>query len=62
MKQYAWIGLRIEPELKEAAMAKAEAEDLSLSQVIRRLLRQWLAEDPPDWIQQPQQEGVYEGT
>ena len=39
------LGLRIPPELKQAAHVKAEAEDLTLSQVVRRLLRQWIAED-----------------
>jgi antitoxin component of RelBE/YafQ-DinJ toxin-antitoxin module len=39
------LGLRIPPELKRAAQEKAEAEDLTLSQVVRRLLRQWVAEE-----------------
>lgn len=39
------LGLRILPELKQAAQSKAEAEDLTLSQVVRRLLKQWVAED-----------------
>ena len=39
------LGLRIPPELKQAAQKKAEAEDLTLSQVVRRLLRQWIMED-----------------
>jgi antitoxin component of RelBE/YafQ-DinJ toxin-antitoxin module len=37
--------LRIDPELKKAAQAKAKAEDLTLSQAVRRLLREWIAED-----------------
>jgi antitoxin component of RelBE/YafQ-DinJ toxin-antitoxin module len=39
------LTLRIEPELKDAAQAKAKAEDLTLSQVVRRFLREWVAED-----------------
>jgi len=42
------LTLRIDRELKEAARAKAEAEDLTLSQVVRRLLRKWITEDPPE--------------
>ena len=38
------LALRIDPELKAAAQAKAEAEDLTLSQVVRHLLRDWLKE------------------
>ena len=40
--------LRIDPELKKAAQAKAKAEDLTLSQAVRRLLREWVKEDPPE--------------
>ncbi len=39
--------LRIDSELKKAVQDKAKAEDLTVSQVIRRLLREWLADDPP---------------
>jgi len=49
------LTLRIDPELKKAAQAKAAMEDLTLSQLVRRLLRQWLAEDPPE--SDPKQEG-----
>ena len=37
--------LRIDSTLKKAAQTKAKAEDLTLSQVVRRLLRKWIAED-----------------
>ena len=37
--------LRIDPELKERVQEKAQEEDLTLSQLVRRLLRQWLAEE-----------------
>jgi hypothetical protein len=34
-----------EEEIKEAAQKKAKRKDLSLSQVLRRLLRGWVAEN-----------------
>lgn len=40
------ITFRLPEELHEQAEAKAEREDITLSQVLRRCLRQWL-EDPP---------------
>jgi antitoxin component of RelBE/YafQ-DinJ toxin-antitoxin module len=47
------LTLRIDPELKNAARAKAEAEDLTLSQAVRRLLRRWLEEDQ---LESPEEE------
>lgn len=44
--------LRIDPELKKAVQVKAKAEDLTVSQVVRRLLRKWLEDDPPDDLQE----------
>jgi hypothetical protein len=44
---------RLPTELFEAAMAKADREDLTLAQVLRRFLRQWVAEDEPE---EPEQE------
>ena len=38
------LTLRIDSKLKKAAQAKAEAEDLTLSQAVRRLLRKWVTE------------------
>ena len=38
---------RLPNDLFEAARAKAEREDLTLAQVLRRFLREWVAEDPP---------------
>jgi len=35
--------VRVEAELWSSALAKARAEDHSLSDVIRQLLREWLA-------------------
>ena len=37
--------LRLSTELFEKAMAKAKREDLTLAQVMRRLLREWVGED-----------------
>jgi hypothetical protein len=45
---------RLPTELFEAARAKAEREDLTLAQVLRRFLRDWVKEDPPEV---PKQEG-----
>ena len=39
------IGARVPPELKEAVEDKAQKKDLTVSQVIRRLLRRWIAEN-----------------
>jgi len=45
---------RLPSELFEAAMAKADREDLTLAQVLRRFLREWVAEDRSE---EPEQEG-----
>jgi len=50
------LTIRIDPKLKAKALAKAKAEDLTLSQVVRRYLMQYVAENeqpeegekPPD--------------
>ena len=44
---------RLPNELFEAARAKALREDLTLAQVLRRFLRQWVAEGKPE---EPKQE------
>jgi hypothetical protein len=44
---------RLPSELFDAAMARAAREDLTLAQVLRRFLRQWVAEDKPE---EPEQE------
>jgi hypothetical protein len=41
------LSVRIEADLLEAALKKAEAEDLTVSQVVRRFLRDWVKDDPP---------------
>jgi hypothetical protein len=38
---------RLPSELFDAAMAKAEREDLTLAQVLRRFLREWYVNTPP---------------
>jgi hypothetical protein len=39
---------RLPQDLLDAALKKARGQDLSLAQVLRRLLREWLEDDPPD--------------
>jgi predicted DNA binding CopG/RHH family protein len=39
---------RLPSELFDAAKAKAEREDLTLAQVLRRFLREWVSEHPPE--------------
>ena len=41
------MAVRMPRELRAAALEKARRHDLSLSQVVRQLLREWLAEDLP---------------
>jgi hypothetical protein len=41
------LTIRIPLELREAAKEKAAREDLTLSQVIRHYLREWIKNDPP---------------
>ena len=47
------LAIRISRKLREAALEKARREDLTVSQVVRRFLKQWTEEDPPE----PEQEG-----
>ena len=50
MAQEKRLVVRIDPELLVAVKARAKAEDLTVSQVVRHLLREWLAKGPPeDW-------------
>jgi len=37
--------LRIDPKLKQQVLEKAKQEDLTLSQLVRRLLKRWLVEE-----------------
>lgn len=43
------IILRVDSDLKRQLMEKAQLEDRTLSQIVRRLLIRWL-EEPPDEI------------
>jgi hypothetical protein len=40
--------IRIPPDVKERAKAKARAEDATLSEVVIRLLREYIAGPPPE--------------
>jgi predicted HicB family RNase H-like nuclease len=42
---YKTYNFTLPPNLMEAVRAKAEREELSLSEVLRRLLSQWVQED-----------------
>jgi predicted DNA binding CopG/RHH family protein len=48
MAEQTRLELRIDAELLEAVKAKAKAEDLTVSQLVRRLLRAYLADNPPE--------------
>ena len=48
MAEQTRLIVRIETELYEAVKAKAKTENLTVSQVVRHLLREWLKDDPPD--------------
>ena len=39
---------RLPQSLLDAALEKARGQDLSLAQVLRRLLRGWIEDDPSD--------------
>ena len=41
------VSVRLPEELYERAKAKAKREDITLSQVVRRCLREWV-KDPPE--------------
>ena len=43
----ARLTLRVPQELYEQAKAKAEREDVTLSQVVRRFLREWVKDSQP---------------
>ena len=42
---------RLPNSLFEAAMQKAKGEDLTLAQVLRRFLREWVAEDTQEKVE-----------
>jgi predicted HicB family RNase H-like nuclease len=43
----ARITIRVPQDLYEQAKAKAKREDITLSQILRRALREWV-KDPPE--------------
>lgn len=55
MGEQTRMGLRIDADLLRAVEVKAKAEDLTVSQVVRRLLRAWLAEAAPAPAKQGEQ-------
>jgi predicted HicB family RNase H-like nuclease len=48
------ISFRLPEDLYEKAKEKARREDITLSQVLRRCLKEWVEEDPPE---EPEQGG-----
>lgn len=51
------VTFRLPQELYEKAKEKAKREDITLSQVLRRCLREWVAEDPPDTLEDKRDRG-----
>jgi hypothetical protein len=45
---------RMPEELYRKAQEKCQREDMTLSQVLRRLLKQWTEEDPPEGGKPPE--------
>ncbi len=45
--------MRLDADLKRVASERAKAEDLTLSQVIRRLLREWVSDAPQEQEETP---------
>ena len=48
MEKDARYQFRLPKDLLDTALEKARSQDLSLAQVLRRLLRKWVQDDPPD--------------
>ena len=46
MAQEKRLVIKVDPQFHEDV--KAKAEDLTVSQVVRRLLREWMKGDPPE--------------
>jgi len=42
------LTFRLPQALHDKAMAKAKREDVTLSQILRRCLREWVESDPPE--------------
>ena len=41
------VAFRVPEDLRRKALEKCKREDVTLSQVLRRCLREWLEDDPP---------------
>lgn len=52
MKTKAFVSLQLPPDLKSALTAKAEAEEINVSQLCRRILKQHIAQNPPPVVTQ----------
>ena len=48
MAQEKRLVIKVDPQFHGDVKAKAKAEDLTVSQVVRRLLREWMKGDPPE--------------
>jgi predicted HicB family RNase H-like nuclease len=46
------ITIRVPEDLYQKAKEKARQEDITLSQVLRRCLRNWLEEDPSEPVKE----------
>ena len=47
-KQKVAVGVRLDPELKDRLQKRAEAEERTLSQEIRKILKEWVEfSEPP---------------
>jgi predicted HicB family RNase H-like nuclease len=52
----ARISVRVPRDLYDRAVAKAKCEDITLSQVLRRCLREWVKGDSPEETQEDSQQ------
>jgi predicted HicB family RNase H-like nuclease len=52
----ARITIRVPRDLYDQAVAKAKCEDITLSQVLRRCLREWVKDDSPEEAQEDSQQ------
>ena len=48
MEKDARYQFRLSRSLLDAALKKARREDLTLAQVLRRCVREWVGQDPPE--------------
>jgi predicted HicB family RNase H-like nuclease len=52
----ARITIRVPRDLYDRAVVKAKCEDITLSQVLRRCLREWVKGDSPEETQEESQQ------